>query len=77
MEHHYEAEDFDLPSVHTIDTVEGVEKFDPALGGEPINGWPEPYEKLSLSFVEERKPKPKKKKATKGKGKKDDDSSED
>jgi DNA topoisomerase-1 len=65
IEHHFEADDFDLPSIHTIDTVEGVDKWDPELGGEPINGWPEPYDNLRLEFLKEEKPKPKPKKSTK------------
>ncbi|HEX9889049.1 MAG TPA: type I DNA topoisomerase [Nitriliruptorales bacterium] len=59
LEHHFEAEDFDLPTIHTIDTVEGVDKWDPELGGEPINGWPPAYESLRLEFLKEEKPKPK------------------
>jgi DNA topoisomerase-1 len=63
-EHHWDVPDFDLPFVRTRKIVPGVEKFDPALGGEPLEE-PEDYEPFPMEFREERTPKKKKaKKAT-------------
>ncbi len=68
LEHVFELDDFDAPRVHSIEVVPGIEKYDPEVGGEPINGWPEDYAPIDLTFVREQKPKPKpkaKKAATK------------
>lgn len=66
VNHVYEADDFELPSVATMTVVEGVEKYDPQLGGEPIavEDVPDP---VRLSFVGEQDPPAKKasKKSTK------------
>jgi DNA topoisomerase-1 len=66
IEHRYELEDWDPPTVRTIEVVPGVAEFDPAVGGEPIGGWPEPYEPIVMSFDSEGEPpkkRPSKKKA--------------
>ncbi|MBW3659025.1 MAG: type I DNA topoisomerase [Actinobacteria bacterium] len=65
IEHHFELDSFDQPSVHTIDVVPGVEAYDPAVGGEPLSGWPEPYEPIAMTFLEAKKPAPKKQAAKK------------
>jgi DNA topoisomerase I len=36
INHTFEAEDYELPSAATWTVVQGVEKYDPELGGEPI-----------------------------------------
>ncbi|MEX1177123.1 MAG: type I DNA topoisomerase [Nitriliruptor sp.] len=67
VNHVYEADDFDLPSVATMTVVGGVPKYDPELGGEPIavEEVPDP---IHLSFVTEQDPPAKK--ATKKRTKK-------
>jgi DNA topoisomerase I len=73
VNHVYEADDFDLPSVATMTVVGGVPKYDPELGGEPIavEEVPDP---IHLTFVTEQAPPAKKatkkrtKKATARKG---------
>jgi DNA topoisomerase-1 len=70
LEHHFELDGFDQPSVRTIDVVPGVEAYDPEVGGEPLAGWPEPYEPIAMTFLEARKPAPKKKATGKGAAKK-------
>jgi hypothetical protein len=70
IEHRYELEDWDPPTVRTIEVVPGVEEFDPAVGGDPIGGWPEPYEPIVMSFDSEGEPpkmRPSKKKSAKKK----------
>ncbi|GGI07718.1 type I DNA topoisomerase [Egicoccus halophilus] len=64
VNHVYDAEDFDLPSVATWTVVEGVEKYDPELGGTPIaqDELPEP---IALSYSGEQAPPAKKKSARK------------
>jgi DNA topoisomerase I len=63
--HVYDVDDFELPSVATWTVVEGVDKYDPELGGEPLEteSLPPP---IHLSFSGEQAP-PAKKKATKKK----------
>jgi DNA topoisomerase I len=68
VNHVYEADDFDLPSVATMTVVSGVPKFDPELGGEPIDVEEVP-DPVHLTFVTEQDP-PAKKKATKKRTKK-------
>jgi DNA topoisomerase I len=65
VNHVYDVDDFDLPSVATWTVVEGVEKYDPELGGDPFEteSLPPP---IRLSFSGEQAP-PAKKKATKKK----------
>ena len=67
VNHVYEADDFDLPSVATMTVVAGVEKYDPMLGGTPleVEDVPDP---VHLTFVTEQDPPAKK--ATKKRTKK-------
>ena len=67
LEHHFEVASFELPIVHTIEVVPGVEKYDPELGGDPMEGWPEPYDRIEMTFLEAKAPPKKKagKKSTK------------
>jgi DNA topoisomerase I len=65
VNHVYDVDDFDLPSVGTWTVVEGVEKYDPELGGTPLEteSLPAP---IRLSFSGEQAP-PAKKKSTRKK----------
>lgn len=68
MEHVFEADEFDLPEITTMEVVAGVEAYDPELGGTPL-AEPDVYPPApSLTYVDERKPKPKGKKRTKKAG---------
>ena len=68
-EHHWDVPDFDPPFVRTWKVVKGAEKFDPDLGGEPLE-MPEDYEPFEMTFREERTPKKKKSKKKKSSKKK-------
>jgi DNA topoisomerase I len=68
VNHVFEADDFDLPSVATMTVVEGVEKYDPELGGQPLETEDVP-DPIRLSFVGEQAP-PAKKASKKRTGKK-------
>jgi DNA topoisomerase I len=59
VNHVYEADDFDLPSVATMTVVGGVPKYDPELGGEAlaVEEVPDP---VHLTFVTEQDPPAKK-----------------
>jgi DNA topoisomerase I len=67
INHTFEAEDFDLPSVATWTVVEGVEKYDPELGGQPLEAEEVPPP-IPLVYTGEQKPTAKK--AAKKRGKK-------
>ncbi len=67
INHTFEAEDFDLPSVGTWTVVDGVEKYDPELGGEPLETEEIPPP-IPLTYTGEQKPPAKK--AGKKRGKK-------
>jgi DNA topoisomerase I len=70
VNHKFEADDFELPSVRTRKIVPGVEAYDPNLGGEAFEE-AEPYEPFELRYVgSQDPPKPKAKKATKKAAKK-------
>ncbi len=61
LEHVFEADDFDLPEVVTMQVMEGVPAYDPELGGEALyepEDVPPPFD---LALVDTRKPAPKKK----------------
>ncbi|MBY5161779.1 type I DNA topoisomerase [Salsipaludibacter albus] len=65
LEHVFEADDFELPTVTTMEVVPGIEAYDPELGGTPLSE-PEEYPPMpSLTYVDEQKPKKKKGKAKK------------
>lgn len=66
MEHLWEFPDFEPPFVRTRAIVEGVPKYDPALGGTPLDE-PEDYESYVLEPRGEREPPAKKRKKTKKK----------
>jgi DNA topoisomerase-1 len=66
LEHVFEADDFDLPEVVTMQVMEGVPAYDPELGGEPLEKPDELPEPIELRLVDTRKPPPKKKAAKKG-----------
>jgi DNA topoisomerase I len=68
VNHVYEADDFDLPSVATMTVVGGVPKYDPELGGEAIEVEEVP-DPVHLTFITEQDP-PAKKKAGKKRTKK-------
>jgi DNA topoisomerase I len=59
INHVYEADDFDLPSVATMTVVSGVEKYDPELGGEAL-ATEEVPDPIALTFVTEQPPPAKK-----------------
>jgi DNA topoisomerase-1 len=70
-EHVFEAAEWDLPEVVTMKVMEGVEAYDPELGGKPLempdlDDVPGPFE---LELVDTRTP-PKKKARKKGGGRK-------
>jgi DNA topoisomerase I len=65
LEHVFEADDFDLPEVVTIEVVEGVEAYDPELGGTPLSEPDEVPGPFDLRLVDTREPAPKKKPAKK------------
>jgi DNA topoisomerase I len=67
INHTFEAEDFDLPSVATWTVVGGVEKYDPELGGQPLETEEVPPP-IPLVYTGEQKPPAKK--AGKKRGKK-------
>ena len=69
IEHLWELPDFDPPFIRTRKIVPGVEKFDPDLGGEALEG-PEDYDIPTMEARGTRKPKKKKSKKKKSKGKK-------
>ena len=59
VEHVFEADDFDLPEVTSIEVVPGNAHYDPAAGGTALSQpeeWPEPFD---LRLVDTRTPKPK------------------
>jgi DNA topoisomerase I len=60
VNHTFALEDFDVPSVATWTVVQGVEKFDPELGGEPL-AMEEIPPAIPMVFTGERKPPAKKK----------------
>jgi DNA topoisomerase I len=64
VNHVYDVDDFELPSVATWTVVGGVEKYDPELGGDPLEteSLPPP---IRLSFSGEQAPPAKKKAAKK------------
>lgn len=65
LEHHFETDSFDVPTVVTMDVVSGNKHYDPLAGGvalEMPEEFPEPVE---WRFLEARKPKPKPKKPAK------------
>jgi len=64
LEHLWEFPDFDPPFVRTRKIVEGVDKYDPALGGTPIEE-PEDYEHYELEARGDRVPAKKKREANK------------
>jgi DNA topoisomerase-1 len=68
LEHVFEADSFDLPTVTTMEVVPGVEAYDPELGGTPLSQPEEWPPAPSLTLVDERPPK--KKGGTKKGGKK-------
>ncbi|TVR19615.1 MAG: type I DNA topoisomerase [Nitriliruptor sp.] len=63
--HVFALEDFDVPSVATWTVVEGVEAFDPELGGEPLETEEVP-EPIPMTFTGTQDP-PAKKKGSSGK----------
>jgi DNA topoisomerase I len=65
VNHVYAVDDFDVPQVATWTVVAGVPKFDPELGGEPLE-MEEIPEPIHLTFTGEQAP-PAKKKATRKK----------
>jgi DNA topoisomerase I len=65
VNHVYAVDDFDVPQVATWTVVAGVPKFDPELGGEPLE-MEEIPEPIDLSFTGEQAP-PAKKKGTRKK----------
>jgi DNA topoisomerase I len=65
VNHVYAVDDFDVPQVATWTVVAGVAKFDPELGGEPLE-MEEIPEPIHLTFTGEQAP-PAKKKATRKK----------
>jgi DNA topoisomerase-1 len=65
VNHVYDVDDFDLPTVATWTVVEGVDKYDPELGGTPIEA-DELSPPIHLSYSGEQKP-PAKKKSTRKK----------
>jgi DNA topoisomerase I len=69
VNHVYDVDDFELPSVATWTVVQGVEKYDPELGGDPLEteSLPPP---IRLSFTGEQAPPAKKKSARKKTAKK-------
>ncbi len=67
INHTFEAEDFDLPTVATWTVVEGVERYDPELGGEPLEAEEVPSP-IALTYTGEQKPPAKK--AAKKRGRK-------
>lgn len=60
VNHTFALEDFDVPSVATWTVVQGVEKYDPELGGEPL-ATEEVPPAIPMVFTGERKPPAKKK----------------
>ena len=60
VNHSFELEDFDVASVAAWTVVEGVDKYDPDLGGEPLEteAVPEP---IPMTFTGSQKPPAKKK----------------
>jgi DNA topoisomerase I len=65
LEHVYEADDFDLPSVVTMEVVPGNSHYDPEAGGIALSEpdeWPEPF---ALRLTDTRAPKPPAKKGAK------------
>jgi len=67
VNHTFETDDFDQPSVATWTVVEGVEKYDPELGGEPLETEEIPAP-VTLTYTGTQKPPAKK--AGKKRGKK-------
>jgi DNA topoisomerase I len=59
VNHVFEAEDFDLPTAATMTVVEGVAKYDPALGGQPLDAEEVP-DPLRLTYTGEQPPPAKK-----------------
>jgi DNA topoisomerase I len=67
INHTFELEDFEVPTVATWTVVEGVEAYDPELGGEPLETEEVP-DPISMTFTGTQKPpakKPAKKPAAK------------
>ena len=65
INHTFDLEDFDVPSVATWTVVGGVPKYDPELGGEPLETEDVP-EPIPMVYTGEQKP-PAKKKGTRKK----------
>jgi DNA topoisomerase I len=55
INHTFEAEDYELPSAATWTVVQGVEKYDPELGGEPI-AMEEIPDPIPLVYIGEQPP---------------------
>jgi DNA topoisomerase I len=64
VNHVFALDDFDVPAVATWTVVEGVEAFDPELGGEPLETEEIPPA-IPMALTGERKPPAKKKGAAK------------
>ena len=60
VNHVFDLEDFEVPSVGVWTVIEGVERYDPQLGGEPL-ATEELAPPVALTFTGEQAPPPKKK----------------